>query len=67
MDKLLLLLKIVLEKKTKKPLGNFHTYRKLNKTNPLTWIFLFISAIFGFIYYGYKGVKANSKGLFTWV
>lgn len=66
MKKTLTLLWIILEKKEKKPLGNYYTYRKLNKYNPLTWVFIVIAIPISIWQGGYKEMKYNLTDIFKW-
>jgi hypothetical protein len=66
MKKILVLLWIVLEKKEKKPLGNFYTYTKINIYNPLSWIFIAIAIPISIFQEGYSGMCISLKNIFKW-
>jgi len=66
MKKLFLTLGMVIQKKEKKPLGDTYTYTKMNKYNPLTWIFIIIAVPIAIWQDGYKSMRHSAKHLFEW-
>lgn len=66
MRKIFKFLFIILEKTEKNKLGYLYTYSKLNKYNPLTWIFIFIAIPVSIWQDGFLEMKSSLKNIFKW-
>lgn len=64
--KILKKLWVVLERKKKRPLGNYYTYTKLNPYNPLTYIYLIIAIPIAIWQSGYNDMRESLKDTFKW-
>jgi len=66
MKKIFTVLWIVLERKEKKHLNNYYTYRKMNPYNPLTWVFIVVAIPISIWQGGYDEMRESLKDVFKW-
>lgn len=66
MEKALIFIGVILQKKEKKPLGNYYTYRKMNVYNPLTYILIVLLFPIAVVRFGLKETIESIRKEFKW-